>query len=256
MLLTLGVQRDVLRRRDRAGDHAGGGAVDALDAVPAGAPRPVARAALRRRAGRCASTRRRRPARSSSRASGASARWWRACSTAPAISRPSSTTTRTTSSSRAASAFASSTATPRAWTCSKPPAPASADFLIIALDDPGATTRLARIAIKHFPKLRVIARARDMRHMFELRDLGVRDHRARDLQVGARAGRSDAGGGRRATPSARERAVRSLRRTRQRGAGEALRRAQERPRRPRLGVQRTARPVRPDAARGRSGARR
>jgi glutathione-regulated potassium-efflux system ancillary protein KefC len=50
---------------------------------------------------------------------------------------------------------------------------AQADFLIIALDDPAATTLLARTAAKHFPKLRVIARARDMRHMFELRDLGV-----------------------------------------------------------------------------------
>jgi glutathione-regulated potassium-efflux system ancillary protein KefC len=49
----------------------------------------------------------------------------------------------------------------------------SADFLIIALDDADAITRLAKIARTHFPKLRVIARARDMRHMFELRDLGV-----------------------------------------------------------------------------------
>ena len=50
---------------------------------------------------------------------------------------------------------------------------AQADFLIITLDDPGAITRLATVAIRHFPNLRVIARARDMRHMFELRDLGV-----------------------------------------------------------------------------------
>jgi len=50
---------------------------------------------------------------------------------------------------------------------------AHADFLIITLDDPLATTRLASTALKHFPELRVIARARDMRHMFELRDLGV-----------------------------------------------------------------------------------
>ena len=48
-----------------------------------------------------------------------------------------------------------------------------ADFLIIALDDPDAATRLARVAKMHFPKLRVIARARDMRHMFTLRDIGV-----------------------------------------------------------------------------------
>ena len=50
---------------------------------------------------------------------------------------------------------------------------AHAHFLIIALDDPLAATHLARIAAKHFPKLRVIARARDMRHLFELRDAGV-----------------------------------------------------------------------------------
>jgi glutathione-regulated potassium-efflux system ancillary protein KefC len=49
----------------------------------------------------------------------------------------------------------------------------SADFLIIALDDADAITRLAQIARAHFPKLRVITRARDMRHLFELRDLGV-----------------------------------------------------------------------------------
>jgi glutathione-regulated potassium-efflux system ancillary protein KefC len=49
----------------------------------------------------------------------------------------------------------------------------SAGFLIITLDETEAITRLARIARKHFPNLRVIARAHDMRHMFELRDLGV-----------------------------------------------------------------------------------
>jgi glutathione-regulated potassium-efflux system ancillary protein KefC len=49
----------------------------------------------------------------------------------------------------------------------------SADFIIIALDDPNAITRLADIVRTNFPKLRIIARARDMRHMFRLRDLGV-----------------------------------------------------------------------------------
>ena len=63
VLLTLGVQREVLPRGHRAGDDAGGGAVDALDAVPAGAPRPGAGAALRRRGAPSARTRRRRPAR-------------------------------------------------------------------------------------------------------------------------------------------------------------------------------------------------
>src|SRR6202008_1055806 len=46
----------------------------------------------------------------------------------------------------------------------------SADLLVIALDERESITRLART---HFPKLRLIARAHDMRHMFELRDLGV-----------------------------------------------------------------------------------
>jgi glutathione-regulated potassium-efflux system ancillary protein KefC len=48
-----------------------------------------------------------------------------------------------------------------------------ADFLIIALDDADATTRLAQVARAHFPRLRIISRARDMRHMFKLRDAGV-----------------------------------------------------------------------------------
>jgi glutathione-regulated potassium-efflux system ancillary protein KefC len=48
-----------------------------------------------------------------------------------------------------------------------------ADFLVIALDDPDATTHLAEVVRTHFPRLRVIARARDMRHMFKLRDAGV-----------------------------------------------------------------------------------
>jgi glutathione-regulated potassium-efflux system ancillary protein KefC len=50
---------------------------------------------------------------------------------------------------------------------------ASADFLIIALVGPEATSSLARTAKKHFPNLRIIARAHDMRHLFELRDIGV-----------------------------------------------------------------------------------
>ena len=48
-----------------------------------------------------------------------------------------------------------------------------AGLLIITLDDSGATTQLARTARQHFPRLRIVARARDLRHLFELRDLGV-----------------------------------------------------------------------------------
>jgi glutathione-regulated potassium-efflux system ancillary protein KefC len=49
----------------------------------------------------------------------------------------------------------------------------SANFLIITLDDADAITRLAKIARSHFPQLRVLARAHDMRHLFALRDAGV-----------------------------------------------------------------------------------
>jgi glutathione-regulated potassium-efflux system ancillary protein KefC len=49
----------------------------------------------------------------------------------------------------------------------------SADFLIITLDEPETITRLARSAKANFPRLRIIARAHDMRHMFELRDFGI-----------------------------------------------------------------------------------
>src|SRR4051794_2583091 len=49
----------------------------------------------------------------------------------------------------------------------------SAQLLIAALDDDQATTKLVRTVKKHFPKLKIVARAHDMRHLFELRDLGV-----------------------------------------------------------------------------------
>ena len=49
----------------------------------------------------------------------------------------------------------------------------SAAFLISALNDPEATSQLARTCKKHFPGLRIIARAHDMRHLFDLRDIGV-----------------------------------------------------------------------------------
>lgn len=48
-----------------------------------------------------------------------------------------------------------------------------AGLLVITLDRAEDITRLAQIAKKHFPKLRIVSRAHNMRHMFELRDLGV-----------------------------------------------------------------------------------
>ena len=48
-----------------------------------------------------------------------------------------------------------------------------ASLLVITLDRAEDITRLATIARKHFPKLRIVSRAHNMKHMFELRDLGV-----------------------------------------------------------------------------------
>jgi glutathione-regulated potassium-efflux system ancillary protein KefC len=50
---------------------------------------------------------------------------------------------------------------------------ARARLLVVTLDDADAVTHLARTAKQHFPGLRIVARARDMRHAFELRDLGI-----------------------------------------------------------------------------------
>ena len=49
----------------------------------------------------------------------------------------------------------------------------TARYLIVALDDPIAISSLVRTARRHFPGLKIISRARDMRHMFELQDIGV-----------------------------------------------------------------------------------
>jgi len=50
---------------------------------------------------------------------------------------------------------------------------AEADLIVLALEDEAATTQLAQTIRRNFPNLQVIARARDMRHMFALKDLGV-----------------------------------------------------------------------------------
>ncbi len=60
----------------------------------------------------------------------------------------------------------------------------SADYLIITLDEPATITRLARTARTNFPNLKIIARAHDMRHLFELRDLGI-DATERETWAGA-----------------------------------------------------------------------
>jgi glutathione-regulated potassium-efflux system protein KefB len=50
---------------------------------------------------------------------------------------------------------------------------AQAELLVIAADDPETNLKIARLAKRHFPHLRVIARARNRQHAFRLMDMGV-----------------------------------------------------------------------------------
>ena len=87
----------------------------------------------------------------------------RDCSGRTASTSPCSTTAPTRSSCCAASATRSISATPRASTCCIRPARAQAKVLIIAIDDPEKTLEIVEIANKHFPNLKIIARAYDRR---------------------------------------------------------------------------------------------
>jgi glutathione-regulated potassium-efflux system ancillary protein KefC len=51
---------------------------------------------------------------------------------------------------------------------------ATAKVLVVAIDDPEASVRLAEAVKEHFPKLEVVARARNVGHWQKLRALGVR----------------------------------------------------------------------------------
>jgi glutathione-regulated potassium-efflux system ancillary protein KefC/glutathione-regulated potassium-efflux system protein KefB len=48
-----------------------------------------------------------------------------------------------------------------------------AKLLVIAIDDTDKVIELSKLAQKHFPKLKIVARARDRRHAYELMSIGV-----------------------------------------------------------------------------------
>jgi monovalent cation:proton antiporter-2 (CPA2) family protein len=48
-----------------------------------------------------------------------------------------------------------------------------AEVLVIAVDDVEASIRTAELARRHFPKLKILARARNRQHTFRLMDLGI-----------------------------------------------------------------------------------
>ena len=57
---------------------------------------------------------------------------------------------------------------------------ASARVLVIAVDSPEQSIKIATQVRKHFPHLEVVARARDLDHWFRLRDLGIK-HAEREV---------------------------------------------------------------------------
>ena len=57
---------------------------------------------------------------------------------------------------------------------------AKAHVLVIAVDTPEQSLKIASQVRKHFPNLEIVARTRDLNHWFQLRDLGV-EHAQREV---------------------------------------------------------------------------
>lgn len=65
-----------------------------------------------------------------------------------------------------------------------------ARVLVIAVDDIEHSLSLARLAVEHFPHLQLVARARNVRHYYRLRDLGVKFIERETLDSALQSGRS------------------------------------------------------------------
>ena len=65
-----------------------------------------------------------------------------------------------------------------------------AKLLVLAIDDPEASVRLAEVVRQHFPKLTIIARARNISHWVELRKRGVEAVERETFESALRSGRA------------------------------------------------------------------
>jgi glutathione-regulated potassium-efflux system ancillary protein KefC len=65
-----------------------------------------------------------------------------------------------------------------------------AKLLVLAIDDPESSVRLAEIARQHFPKLQIVARARNISHWVELRKRGVDAVERETFESALRSGRT------------------------------------------------------------------
>jgi glutathione-regulated potassium-efflux system ancillary protein KefC len=66
----------------------------------------------------------------------------------------------------------------------------TARVLVIAVDDMDQSLALARMARDHFPRLQIVARARNVRHYYRLRDIGVKLIERETLDSALMSGRS------------------------------------------------------------------
>jgi len=67
---------------------------------------------------------------------------------------------------------------------------ASARVLVLAIDDAAQSVEVAKLAREHFPRLVVVARARNVRHYYDLRNLGVELVERETLDAAVTTGRS------------------------------------------------------------------
>jgi len=67
---------------------------------------------------------------------------------------------------------------------------ADAAVLVLAIDDVAQSVEVAKMVRQHFPKLTIVARARNVRHYFELQDLGVQWIERETLDSALMSGRS------------------------------------------------------------------
>jgi glutathione-regulated potassium-efflux system ancillary protein KefC len=65
-----------------------------------------------------------------------------------------------------------------------------AKLLVLAIDDVEASVRLAEVVRQHFPKLRVVARARNITHWVELRKQGIESVERETFESALRSGRA------------------------------------------------------------------
>jgi glutathione-regulated potassium-efflux system ancillary protein KefC len=67
---------------------------------------------------------------------------------------------------------------------------AGARILVVAVDDIQQSLAIVRLAQEHFPQLEIVARARDVTHWNELRDLGVMRVEREVFESSLRSGRT------------------------------------------------------------------